>query len=99
METRTITAEQLHSFRAYLMQEEKSAATVEKYLRDSCTFSAFAAGRGITKELTVAYKQYLLESGYAVRSVNSMLASLNSLLAFLGWPECRVKAIKQQKQI
>ena len=36
---------------------------------------------------------------YAVRSINSMLASLNSLLTFLGWAECKVKSIKQQKQV
>ena len=36
---------------------------------------------------------------YAVRSINSMLASLNSLLTFLGWAECKVKSITQQKQV
>lgn len=36
---------------------------------------------------------------YAVRSVNSMLAGLNSFLEFMGWKELKVKSLRQQKQI
>jgi len=98
MKTRVVTAKLLQQFQNYLVSEEKSTATVEKYMRDTRAFSAFAGDNIVTKELTVAYKQHLLESGYAVRSVNSMLASLNSLLRFFGWEDCKVKAVRQQKQ-
>jgi len=47
----------------------------------------------------MAYKKELQIKEYAVRSINSMLASLNSFLDFLGWSDCRVKAMKQQKQV
>jgi len=93
-----LTQLHLDRYRSYLFREEKSPATLEKYLRDVRAFYAFAAGREITKDLTVAYKKYLTEEGYALRSVNSMLASLNSLLAFLGLPECKVKSLKCQRQ-
>ena len=53
----------------------------------------------ITKETVIAYKQGLIDDGYAVRSINSMLASLNSLFSFLGWNDCKVKSIKLQRQI
>lgn len=86
-------------FKRYLLKEEKSAATVEKYFRDVRAFLHYAAGKRITKELTVAYKEYLIKEGYRMRSVNSMLASVNSLLVFLGFQECRVKMIKIQRQI
>lgn len=46
----------------------------------------------------MAYKNGLIEKGYAVRSINSMLASLNSLLFFLGWQDCKVKNLKAQRQ-
>ena len=62
-------------------------------------FGGFLAGREVTKELVVAYKEMLVDSGYAIKSVNSMLASINSLFTFLGWLDCKVKAIKQQRQI
>lgn len=89
----------LKHFKEYLQQEEKSPVTVEKYLRDTTAFAEFAGTQKITKELTVAYKENLISQGYAVRSINSMLASLNCLLGFLGHPEAKVKSLKQQKQI
>ena len=52
----------------------------------------------MTKELTLAYTQSLQDRGYALRSINSMLASLNSLLTFLGWADCRVKNLRCQRQ-
>lgn len=99
MKERFLNETIIADFGKYLRLEEKSAHTVEKYLRDVRHFFAFADTKTIGKEITLAYKQHLLESGYAVRSVNSMLASLNSLLCWLGWHECRVKALKTQKQI
>lgn len=99
MTVRILTAQHLHAFKDYLLQEEKSAATVEKYLRDTGAFRIYAEGKAVSKELTVDYKRVLQEKGYAVRSVNSMLASLNSLLEFLGWIDCKVKNLRCQRQI
>lgn len=99
MEERKIAEAQIESFCQYLIREEKSTATVEKYLRDVRAFSAFIGEKTICKEAVMAYKRYLQLKKYAVRSINSMLASLNSLLDFLGWSDCRVKALKQQKQV
>ncbi|MBR4289261.1 MAG: tyrosine-type recombinase/integrase [Oscillospiraceae bacterium] len=88
----------IKEFASYLRREEKSTATQEKYLRDVQSFSAYVDGSEITKELVVGWKQKLVESGYAVRSVNSMLASINSLLDFLALPNCKVKNIRTQRQ-
>ena len=59
MRERKLSPQQLASFREYLVREEKSAAAIEKYPRDANTFLAYAVGREITKELTVAYKNKL----------------------------------------
>ena len=99
MSERKLAKKQIDLFRKYLIREEKSTATVEKYVRDVRAFLEYADSRAITKERVIDYKKHLLENGYAVRSVNSMLASLNALFAFLGWSECKVKFIKIQKQI
>lgn len=99
MESRIVTPMLLGNFKAYLQTEEKSVFTTKKYIRDVSAFEQFAAGRDITKEITVAYKRHLLEKNYAVRSVNSMLASLNSFLSYMGWEDCRVKALRCQRQI
>lgn len=99
MESHFLSEREIIGFRDYLLREEKSANTVEKYLRDVRAFAAFARNREVTKNLVVAYKQNLLDNGYAVRSINSMLAGVNSLLTFLCWYECRVKAIRRQTQL
>ena len=93
-----LLTEQIKEFSNYLSREEKSTATQEKYLRDVKAFYMYADGNEITKELVVAWKKQLVESGYAVRSINSMLASVNSLLDFLGLSNCKVKNIRTQRQ-
>lgn len=98
MNERTITCTQLDAFCQNLTQDEKSTATVEKYLRDVRAFAVFLGGEPVSKEAVIAYKKHLVERGYAVRSCNSMIASVNSFLSFIGHGDCRVKAFKLQQQ-
>ena len=93
-----LTKKEIERFRNYLREEEKSENTLEKYIRDVTAFSAFCNG-AITNDTVIAYKQSLIDGGYAVRSINSMLASINSLFSFLGWYELRVKSLKVQQQV
>ena len=98
MTERILSPQHLNAFRENLIREEKSAATIEKYLRDAGAFLAYSVGLNITKEHTVSYKRSLQEQGYAIRSINSMLASINKLLDFLGWSDCKVKNLRCQRQ-
>ncbi len=93
-----LTNDAICEFGNYLRCEEKSAATQEKYLRDVRAFCEYTSGNEISKELVVNWKRYLVEQGYAVRSINSMLASVNCLLDFLGLSNCKVKNIRMQRQ-
>lgn len=93
-----LTTEIMEAFALYLAQEERSGATIEKYGHDIQAFYIFAKGRYMSKEVTLEYKKKLIEGGYAVRSINSMLAAVNSLLIFMGLPECRIKTMKIQRQ-
>ena len=99
MKGRILTSKAVQSFKKYLREEEKSANTIEKYLRDVRAFAEYLGGAEVTKEAVIAYKSKLLAESYAVRSINSMLASLNGLFSFPGWTDCRVKSIKLQRQI
>lgn len=99
MKGRFLTDKLVAEFSAHLKNEEKSKNTTEKYLRDVRMFAAHFRGTEITKEMVIAYKSKLLAEHYAVRSVNSILASLNSLFTFLGWSDCKVKSMKLQRQI
>ena len=93
-----LSEESILAFRDNLILEEKSIYTTEKYLRDVCAFFRFAGAKPVTKELVMDYKKALVGSGYAACSVNSMLASVNSLLSFLGWGDCKVKNLRVQRQ-
>lgn len=98
MALRKLSNQHLVSFCEYLIREEKSKATVEKYLRDANRFMKYVTDQEVSKELALAYKKDLQEKGYAIRSINSMLASINSILDFLGWADCKVKNLRCQQQ-
>lgn len=89
---------QLLQFEKHLREEEKSCATIEKYLRDVRCFYDFLKGRKIDKAVSIAYKQDLIRR-YAPASVNSMLAALNGFLRFTGRQECCVKPLRIQRQL
>ena len=98
MDNRILTQQHLHAFSEYLRQEEKSNATCQKYLRDTENLLRFLNGKPVCREMIATWKEALVRNGYATRSINSMLASVNSLLSFLGWQECRVKNLRLQRQ-
>lgn len=75
--------EKMQEFEWYLRDEEKSAATIEKYMRDVKFFISFAQGRDINKQVILDYKSKLCEI-YALTSANSMIAALNRFLKFCG---------------
>ena len=66
MAERILSEETINTFREYLVLEEKSTATVEKYLRDVRAFHLFACQQAVTKERMMAYKKYLIEKGYGI---------------------------------
>ena len=99
MKGRILTEKLISKFKIYLQNEEKSKNTIEKYIRDVKSFAEYMNNAVVTKEIVIAYKSKLLSEKYATRSINSMIASLNSMFSFLGWNDCKVKSIKLQRQI
>ena len=89
----------LNEYERFLYREEKSDATIKKYLRDVHSFLLWKKERELCKDLVIQWKDYLTESGYSVRSINSMLASVHHYLVFLGREECRVRILKLQPRI
>ena len=95
---KTITSTQIEKFCIFLMEEEKSDATISKYLRDIHCFVAFLSEKELNKSVVLSYKAHLLER-YAVTSVNSMLSSLNAFFTYMEWLDLKVKTVKVQCQI
>lgn len=92
-----ITKELIKKFRRYLIEEEKAAATVEKYIRDINVFADWLGEKELDKETVLTYKENLIKN-YAPASVNSVLSSLNSFFTFNEWYNLRVKNLKIQRQ-
>lgn len=94
--TTCISEDVIEAFRQYLVSEEKSSFTIEKYLRDVKRFAKFHSGE-LTKEAVLEYKTHLTNSGkYTDSSINSMLASIRSFLIFIGRSDCVVKNLTVQ---
>jgi len=99
MKERILTQNVVDDFAAYLKNEEKSENTIQKYIHDIQDFMHFMNYLEITKGMVIAYKNKLISENYAIRSINSMLAALNSLFTFLNWEDFKVKSIKLQQQV
>ncbi len=97
MKKRFITSKMITDFETELRNDEKSSNTIEKYLRDVRCFATFAGESTIDKALVLEYKAQL-EKEYALASVNSMLAAINSFFKFVGWYDCCVKQFKVQRK-
>ena len=91
----TITREQITAYAEHLSAEERSDATVEKYVRNAMRFITWLGERELTKELVVEYKATLKG---AVATVNGVISAVNSLLTFLDRSDCRVKQLRVQRQ-
>ena len=93
----TITTDQLTQFRALLKNEEKSAATLNKYLRDIQRFALWLGDTPLERDAMLDYKADLMRH-YAAGSVNSILAALNRFLRMIAREDCRVHRLRIQYQ-
>lgn len=94
---RILEIKKMQEFEFYLKHEERSLATIEKYMRDIRFFTAFVGEGEISKQRVLDYKSKLGHD-YAVTSANSMIAALNCFLRFCGWHDLCVKQFKRQRE-
>lgn len=93
---RQLKQEQLYQFETHLQYEERSSATVEKYLHDVRVFYDYMGEKSIEKNDVLEYKSHLLAK-HTVTSANSMIAAINVFFRFCGWHDLCVKQYKIQK--
>lgn len=94
-----LSINEIEKYRRYLQEEERSLATVGKYIRDIYNFFDFIGDKQkLNKEVVIQYKQSLGEK-YKASSINSMLVAVNGFLEFIGMNDCKVKLHKIQKRI
>lgn len=95
---RFITKQTMDRFYEYLIEEERSSGTIEKYIRDVRLLQSWLGSASVTKENAARWKQKLLQSGRAPSTVNSMLAAANTYFRFMGWDELKLKSIRLQRR-
>ena len=94
-----ITDTMLEEYKKYLYEQEKSEATIQKYVCDLKKLVQFVGNKELTKLLAIQYKDYLKENyDYKTSSINSYLVAANRFFEFMGWYEFRVKTFKLQKE-
>lgn len=99
MSTGVITTETIEDYEKYLFKEERSRATIEKYIRDIRKFFAFLSeDKCVNKEVMISFKNQLVQT-YKISSANSILVAVNNFLSYSGLTECRVKQFKQQRSL
>ncbi|MEQ3172055.1 tyrosine-type recombinase/integrase [Dysosmobacter welbionis] len=99
MEDFKLTAERIAAYGRYLKQEERTPATLEKYLRDVRAFALWLDGEAVTKEAVTGWKERLLVERRAPSTVNAALSALNGLFRFLGWEGYRARFVKVQRRL
>lgn len=94
-----ISCKTFPAFTCYLQNEERSAGTVENYLRALRAFVSWQAGASVDKAAISRWKEHLLEDGYAPVTINAMLAAVHSYLHFRGWDQFRVHYLRVQRRL
>lgn len=90
---RKITESAVQAFRDSLFMDEKSRATVSKYIQAVRRLAVFLGGEELTKLRLLEYREHL-QSKNKAQTVNGALSAISAFLGFCGWQECRIKLLK-----
>lgn len=93
---RIITEKRIEKYMDALWEQERSAATIQKYSGNLMVLVSFFHGEPVTKAALISWKQQLVER-HSPATVNSMLTAANGFFRFLNWKELSVKPLRLQK--
>ena len=94
-----MTDERIAEYLKALENEERAAATIEKYRRALLSFAAFLSGAAVTPEMIRLWKDDLRARNYVPSTINTYLAALNGFFRFCGWTDCRARFLKIQRRL
>ena len=94
-----MTDERITEYLKALENEERAAATVEKYRRALLSFAAFLSGAAVTPEMIRLWKDDLRARNYVPSTINTYLAALNGFFHFCGWADCCARFLKIQRRL
>lgn len=90
----------LNKYEAWLVHQEYSQATIEKYTHALRRFFAeTGAGQAPGREAVAAWRDSLSRKGYTPSTVNAMLAAVNDYQESIDNPAGKAKPLKRQRKI
>ena len=92
-----ITADNVEKFQKEMLENEKAAATINKYVREAEGLKNFLNGRGLTKEILLEYRDMLIKK-YQAQTVNGKLSAVNAFLGAVGASDFRLKFFRVQRR-
>ncbi len=87
------------AFLNHLALQERSPGTIRKYRRDLEKLRRFAGEKVADKAALIAFKEHLMQQGYADASINSFLAAVNQYLKYMGFAAWQLRFLKLQRQM
>lgn len=93
-----VTITMIDRYLTHLREQERSAATLQKYRHDLNELCGYLHNAPLNKSALIDWKDLLI-SKYAPATVNSMLIAVNGYLRFYGWQGLSVKLLKVQKAL
>lgn len=96
MEHHIVSESNIEQFQIYLTEQEKSEATIQKYVREINELKRYLSNRPITKALIIDYRKFLQKRNKAA-TVNGKLCAINKYLQYFQLHDCMVKLLKIQK--
>ncbi len=97
-EEQRITETSLAAFEQAMWDNEKSPATVEKYLAALRKLMVWLDGREVSHAALIEYRDSL-RTDHTAATVNGVICAVNSYLDMVGMPEERLKLQKVQKRV
>ena len=93
-----VTITMIDRYLTHLREQERSAATLQKYRHDLNELCGYLHNAPLNKSALIDWKELLI-SKYAPATVNSMLIAVNGYLRFYGWQGLSVNLLKVQKAL
>lgn len=88
---------QIRKFKEQLYYNEKSTATIQKYIASIEKFTEYLNGQELTKERLLEYREWM-EQRYSPQTVNVEISAINAWLKFCKMDSLRLKMLRVQRE-
>lgn len=95
----TITKTDMEKFKLDMLKTDKSENTRKKYIRDITEFQAYLSDESVklSNAVVVAYVKHLLDAGYSISSVNSVISAINNFCSFIDRTDIHCAYLKKKR--